>query len=69
MKFVSDSQILYRGYYKCKPDTTKGTSGLLLRKMIFLHYITEDLTSFTKCEFLYSFFIIILHTVLIIISE
>ena len=47
MKFVSDSQILYRGYYKCKPDTTKGTSGLLLKeKNEFLHYLTEDLTSF-----------------------
>ena len=31
------------------PNTTKGTSCLLLKKKIrFLHYLAEDLTSFTK---------------------
>ena len=40
------------------PNTTKGTSCLLLRKLRCLHYLTGYLTSFTKCDFPFIFFIV-----------
>ena len=47
-EWMAPKEHLWRPYVTQLPNTTKGTSCLLQRKLRFMHYLTEEFTSYIE---------------------